>query len=30
MTPATKDTQPDLDGQAACATFHAFIQQQVR
>ena len=30
MTPATKDTQLDPDGQAARATFHAFVQQQVR
>ena len=30
MTPTTKDTQPDLDGQAAQATFRAFVQQQIR
>ncbi len=30
MTPRFKDTQSALDGQAAQATFHAFVQQHVR
>ncbi len=30
MTPSPKDTQPAPDGQAARATFHAFVQEQVR
>lgn len=30
MTPTIKDTQPELDGQAAQATFRTFVQEQVR
>src|SRR5262245_17402695 len=30
MTPTNKDTQPELDRQAAQATFRAFVQEQIR
>jgi hypothetical protein len=30
MTPTPKDTQAELDGQAARAMFRAFVQEQVR
>ncbi len=30
MTPTTKDTQPELDSQAAQATFRAFVHEQIR
>jgi putative transposase len=30
MTPVIKDTQTELDRQAAHATFRAFVQEQIR